>query len=173
MLVSRIAPYSTYSQYSSCPSHTKNNTMPAIRANQADSVSFKGNVSKTLHPAVINVINEVLGKMHGGELQTKVALAGKTCACDARLSDLNRMWHLLLDVDGKQRYAIELTDEYSASPFGKISLQNLETSKFGGTEIPLEDQPTYDAAVETVQTLLKALNENGQTQTWQYQRAAG
>lgn len=160
MLVSRINPYSPYSFY---PSYTKNNKTPAIRANQTDSVSFKGKYLREL-PEIMKAANAVLRKMDGKVLEVHVPKLRTTCK--ASPGNFNGTDHLCLcfDKEGQSiRYRISLNDNGETSLLSDLVKERLSSKDayFAQSTLDLDV-----SSIPDLTTLLQALRKNKNRHEW-------
>lgn len=151
MLVSRITPYSVY------PSYRKNQTKPAIKANQTDSVSFRGTYLSEL-PKIITAANAVLKKMCGSVREVHVPRLNTTCK--ASQGNFNGAEHLCLcfDKDGHAiRYRISLNEDNQVSLLSDLVKERLSNIDAYPAEATLD----LDEGSKTeLLTLLKAVKSN-------------
>lgn len=151
MLVSRINPYSGY------PSYNKNQTIPAVKVNQTDSVSFKGTYLSGL-PRIITAANAVLRKMGGKVLEVHVPKLITTCK--ASQGTFNGAEHLCLcfDKEGQSlRYRISLNDNNQVSLLSELTKEKLPSrdAYFAESALDLDESSNVE-----LQTLLRALKSN-------------
>lgn len=151
MLVSRINPYSGY------PSYSKNQTTPAIRTNQADSVAFKGTYLREI-PEIIKAANAVLRKMDGKVREVHVPRLQTTCK--ASLGHFNGADHLCIcfDKEGQAiRYRISLSEENQVSLLSDLIKERLSNIDAYPAEATLD----LDAnSIPDLTILLQALRKN-------------
>lgn len=157
MLVSSIAPYSVY------PSYNKNTSVPAIKANQADSLSFKGKYLSEL-PKIMEAAKKVLKRMHGGVLEVEVPKHRTTCK--ANIGHFNRADHLCLCFDEKGqaiRYRIGLNDNNEISLLSELVKEKLPNrdSYMAESSLDLDED-----SIQTLQTLLDALKTKKNIHAW-------
>lgn len=144
MLVSRIAPYSTYSSY------------PKNQANVTTNVAFKGSAPRVLSQEFITAANAVLRKMCGSSIEvTSPSLITK---CEARLGNFAGTEHLCIDY-GNNRYVIGLIGDDAVGPYSGFSVHDLGSGRFGDCK-SLEADQNYQEEVQTAKTLLDALLSN-------------
>lgn len=160
MLVSRINPYSPYSFY---PSYTKNNKTPAIRANQTDSVSFKGTLSEL--PQIIKAANAVLEKMDGGKI-LKVHVPKLNTTCKAILGEFNGHDYLCLCFDKNRqaiRYRISLNNKNEVSLSSDLVKERLSNIDAYPAEATLD---LDTSSIPDLTILLQALRKNKNRHAW-------
>lgn len=157
MLVSRIAPYSVY------PSYNKNTSMPSIKTNQSDSVSFRGKYLSEL-PKIMEAAKEVLARMHGSVLEVPVPELRTTCKAD--IGYFNRADHLCISFDKRGqaiRYRIGLNDDNEVSLLSELVREKLPNK---GSYMAESSLDLDEKSIQTLQTLLDALKTKKNIHAW-------